>query len=334
MTIITVPLLAIIFLFSGCSENGDPSQNKPESNSPPLSISLNFSRAISDGTNVETVKIKVLQNSALVEEKTVNVNDGLATTDFLNLVPGNYSIEAEAFYDSSLIASGNGSALVVAGENTMIDLSLTFLTGTLTINITYAIPETATFKLTFVSTWSSDTHPTNFPASPHFSGLIGATHNSNIDFWEPGELASVGMQSMAETGSKTELTNEINSAINNNYAGAVLSGGGINPSPNEVSLEFTVNKNFSLISLVSMLAPSPDWFVGVDSVNLIENHMWINSKTLDLNVYDAGTDDGTTFSAANVASDPAQPIETLSEMSTDFDNGTPVIGYFTIEKLN
>ena len=34
----------------------------------------------------------------------------------------------------------------------------------------------ARYNLTFNATWSAQTHPTEFPASAHFSGLIGMTH--------------------------------------------------------------------------------------------------------------------------------------------------------------
>ncbi len=73
---------------------------------------------------------------------------------------------------------------------------------------------------------------------------------------------------MAETGNKSTLRNEIQSARQVGTAGFVLDGGGISSSPSEVALEFFVNENHPFISLVSMLAPSPDWFVGVDQSSL------------------------------------------------------------------
>ena len=54
-----------------------------------------------------------------------------------------------------------------------------------------------------------------------------------------------------------------------------------------------------------------------------------------LRLYDAGTDDGTTFTAANADSDPAQPISRLSSESgdTDFTDGNSEVGTFLFEKL-
>lgn len=40
-----------------------------------------------------------------------------------------------------------------------------------------------------------------------------------------------------------------------------------------------VDDAFPLISLVMMVAPSPDWFTGVKDVDLRENGAWAQSKT-------------------------------------------------------
>ena len=60
--------------------------------------------------------------------------------------------------------------------------------------------EDATYTVTFTATWSAETHPYEFPAGAHWSGLIGASHSSGVTFWAIGELASAGIQQMAETG--------------------------------------------------------------------------------------------------------------------------------------
>ena len=73
---------------------------------------------------------------------------------------------------------------------------------------------------------------------------------------------------MAETGSKSPLDKEVYSAIIQRKAFKLLSGDGIGSSPGSVELIFKVSEKYPLVSLVSMIAPSPDWFVGVDSLNL------------------------------------------------------------------
>lgn len=189
---------------------------------------------------------------------------------------------------------------------------------------------TATYRVTFESSWSADTHPQDFPSNPHFSGLIGATHNATVSFWEPGVLASAGIESMAETGSKLLLTSEVNSAIFAGNAELVLSGGGIGLSPGSVALEFDVSEQFPLVTLVSMLAPSPDWFVGASSLDLFDGGVWIQRVEIPLLVYDAGTDSGPSYTSPNADTDPAELISELTSAPFDLDQQ---VGTFVFDLL-
>jgi len=106
-------------------------------------------------------------------------------------------------------------------------------------------------------------------------GRIDGYHQSNFKLWENGMLATPGIKSMAETGSKSPLNNEIDTAINDGNAEFLLSGDGINPTPGTALLTFDVTQNYAFVSLVSMIAPSPDWFIGVSGVSLIEKGQWV-----------------------------------------------------------
>lgn len=51
-----------------------------------------------------------------------------------------------------------------------------------------------------------------------------------------------------------------------------------------------------MISLVSKINPSPDWILGVASMELCtENCRWIDGKVLNLYPWDAGTDAGPSY---------------------------------------
>jgi len=195
--------------------------------------------------------------------------------------------------------------------------------------------DTARYKVTFDATWSAGSHPVRFPSNPHFSGLVGAVHSDQSELWSRGKLSSPGIKLMAETGSKTALLSEVDELIQRNIAFSRLSGGGIGQSPSQVSLEFEVNKDFPLVSLVSMIAPSPDWFIGVSSLNLLESDDWVEFKEVDLRVYDAGTDSGRTFVSANSNTNPRRAITRLSTDSSDSDfvNGIPYVGRLTFERI-
>lgn len=193
---------------------------------------------------------------------------------------------------------------------------------------------TATYRVTFESTWSAATHPEDFPPNPHFSGLIGAAHDGTASLWTLGGLASPGIESMAETGSKTQLTNEVNGLIGEGKALAVLSGGGIGNSPGSVSLTFDVTEEYPLVSLVSMLAPSPDWFVGTDGLDLFEGGAWTPKLMVDLYVYDAGTDSGPNYTSPDQDTNPAEPIFEIESSPFLVGGDVEPVGTFTFTLLN
>ncbi len=193
---------------------------------------------------------------------------------------------------------------------------------------------TARYLVTFESTWSAGTHPDDFPPSPHFSGLIGATHDASATFWEVGGLASPGVENMAETGSKSPLRSEINGAIQAGSAGTVLDGGGIGSSPGSVSLTFDADTSHPLVTLVSMVAPSPDWFVGVAGLKLFDNGLWAERVEVELFAYDAGTDSGSTYTAPDQDTNPQDPIARIETRPFLVDGEVRSVGTFTFVRLS
>ncbi len=192
-----------------------------------------------------------------------------------------------------------------------------------------AAQSTATYEVTFASTWSAATHPQGFPSNPHFSGLIGGTHDSTVTFWATGETASLGIKNMAELGTKSALRGEVEAAIQQGSAEAVLDGSFIGRSPGVVRLTFDLSETYPLVTLVSMLAPSPDWFVGVGGLSLLEQGQWIDTLTVELFVYDAGTDSGTSYTASNQVTNPPEPIAKIETAPFLLNDQVPAVGTFT-----
>ena len=194
---------------------------------------------------------------------------------------------------------------------------------------------TARYRLTFEAVWSAETHPLNFPGNPHFSGLAGAVHNVQVRFWEPSQIASPGIQVMAETGGKSMLLDEVQTAIDAGLALSRIDGNGIGTSPGVTTVEFTVTRQYPQITVTSMLAPSPDWFVGVHNYSLLNNDEFIEHATIQLVLYDSGSDSGVSYSSANEDTNPLIPIAQVSSDQDDapFINGEPVVGSFSIDRL-
>jgi hypothetical protein len=191
----------------------------------------------------------------------------------------------------------------------------------------------ARYRLTFNATWSAQTHPNEFPVSAHFSGLIGMTHNGNTMLFSKGELASDGIKNMAETGGKNPLDDEIQAFISNGTGSKLISGAGINSSPGDVSLEFDITSTHSLVSVVSMLAPSPDWFIAVSNIDLIENNEWVTSKTITVDIYDSGTDNGSTFLSPDFPTLPPLPIFNITTPPLALNNVVAPVGSITFSKI-
>ena len=191
--------------------------------------------------------------------------------------------------------------------------------------------DTATYKVRFETTWSRTTHPhPSFPANPHFSGLIGGVHNADATLWQADDLASPGIEAMAEMGKKTPLDSEVAALIASGDALRVINGRGIPLSPGSVATTFGVHRDFPLVSLVSMLAPSPDWFVGVSGLSLFEDGDWLEQKVAVLYPWDAGTDSGTVYRSNDADTQPPEPIQPLTV--GPFAGNPAPIGTFTFTR--
>ena len=189
----------------------------------------------------------------------------------------------------------------------------------------------ATYRVTFDATWSEATHPVDFPSNPHFSPLVGATHAEPGLIWQAGELASPGMEVMAETGSTSLLLFEISQMATDGMIGTDIVGGPVRLSPGSVSLTFETSSEHPLLTLVTMIAPSPDWYVGTQGLDLREDGGWRQNIVFDLWPYDSGTDSGTTYTSPNQDTNPAELIRRIAD---EFPfTGTPALGTYTIELL-
>jgi hypothetical protein len=189
-----------------------------------------------------------------------------------------------------------------------------------------AAPGDATYEVTFDVSWSAATHPVMFPSNAHFSGLVGGTHSPAVQFWTPGTLASLGIKRMAEWGQQTTLAGEVQAAIGAGTAGSVLLGPAIATLPGSASLQFTATPSHPLVTLVTMIAPSPDWFVGVMGLDLRPGGEWVEEATAVLYPWDAGTDSGASYASGDLPTVP--PVPLFAIMDTPFTPGEP-LGTFT-----
>lgn len=197
---------------------------------------------------------------------------------------------------------------------------ITFILSLIFSSISFA-QSTANYNISITTIWNSTNH-TSLPSNAHWSPLAGATHKNVNDILEFGVTAPTtnGIKNIAETGSTSNFNTEVNNAITAGNADQYLeqgfspfAGNNSNASLNNI----TVSKEFPYITLVSMVAPSPDWFIAVNNLDLRSgndaiNNGWKDTFTMDVFAYDAGTDSGTNYSSGNSATSPREPIALVS----------------------
>jgi hypothetical protein len=212
-------------------------------------------------------------------------------------------------------------------------LSFALLLGALTATAVQAAEPAAIarYRVTFEASWSAASHPTDFPANAHFSPLIGGVHDGSHHFFRAGELATLGIELMAERGDNEVLTDEVEAAIGSGAARERIEGADLPVSPGSLETSFTASQLHPRVTLVTMVAPSPDWFVGVDSLPLFTGGAWARRRTATLYAWDAGTDSGSTYRTADIDTQPRQLVRPF--FARPFDTGQP-LGRFVFERLD
>merc|ERR1712224_18754 len=73
--------------------------------------------------------------------------------------------------------------------------------------------------------------------------------------------------------------------------------------------------DFYMLSSITMVAPSPDWFSGISNFSPIdmEKQVWYKSFEIPSYPWDAGTEKGDTYSLGNSAEVPQIPIFELTK---------------------
>ena len=169
----------------------------------------------------------------------------------------------------------------------------------------------ATYRVTFRGTWTTAVTPGGIPRGAHFTTLIGGVHNAGVTFLREGGMATAGVEFMAELGGTSTLANEVRAA--EPHALSVIRGSGnIGPTSSSTINTVTLTTDHPRVTLLSMVAPSPDWFVGVFGLSLLDSQgEWLPSRVVNLYPWDAGTEDGTEFSLSNPATSPQGVITNL-----------------------
>jgi hypothetical protein len=143
---------------------------------------------------------------------------------------------------------------------------------------------------------ASDVEPGTYPGNAHFTPFAIATHDAT-PIWAPGQTASRGIEDVAELGVTTLLELELRDRIRAGTAGSYVEGDAIFPVVGFIEIELGVTVEHRFVSVVSMIAPSPD--CGVSSVDLAPSGEFLPELSFDLRAWDAGTENGGSFRLDN-----------------------------------
>ncbi|XP_029020749.1 spondin-2b [Betta splendens] len=203
----------------------------------------------------------------------------------------------------------------------LIAMTLTLRQGVHPLPVPTDIPictasETAQYSLTFTGKWTQAAFPKQYPVyrpPAQWSNLIGVTHSSDYHMWQRNDFASNGVREFAEKGEAWTVMKEVEAAgerIQSVYG--ILSAPAAVGGTGQMNTQFEVFARHSYLSFIVRIVPSPDWFVGVDSVDLCDGDHWKDNVSLHLYPYDAGTDSGFTFSSPNFETMPQDRITQIT----------------------
>ena len=104
-------------------------------------------------------------------------------------------------------------------------------------------------------------------------------------------------------------------------------------SPGLESVEFDVTSPFPYVTLVTMVAPSPNWFVGVSRLPLFANSQWLDEVIVYLFPWDAGTDSGATYASPDADTAPQAPISLLEGPPVATNGSVIPFGRFIFRRI-
>ena len=160
----------------------------------------------------------------------------------------------------------------------------------------------ATYRITFTPNFTDTSHPTDYPNNAAFGPMIVVAHPSTTSVFREGLPASNGFENYVENGTTSDLEVELTS-VGDTQLPTLSIGNQINANGTDF-VDIVITPNTTRLSFIARLSPSPDWFVGVDSFNLINpDNSLVSDFELTLLAYDAGTDAGITYESADIDDD-------------------------------
>jgi hypothetical protein len=142
---------------------------------------------------------------------------------------------------------------------------------------------------------------------PHSGNFFFVTHDDNYRLFTLGQMARPGIAKTSMFGTVDTLKMNARGVYGMKTSPPIS-------LPGKASVTIKANDAHPLLSFSAMVAPSPDWFFGVPNVNLKQGGRWVDSMSINVMAYDAGSDSGTKFqNMPDVPTKPPQPVSVLGK---------------------
>lgn len=199
----------------------------------------------------------------------------------------------------------------------------------------------AKYKVTFTNLLT----PTNFrglipDTGLVFSPLAGVTHSNRLSFFTVRGFANKPVEILAETGVNTRYI-RFAKRLRSQGRGvlSIVDAGAPTMPGKSTSLIVRVDCKHSFLTVLGMIAPSPDWIVQINNRNMFDTktNKFIRSDRGTLIAYDTGVDDGREFTppldlSLDLPTKPQMNIAPLVEDETDRFEGR-IVGRYSIRKI-
>jgi hypothetical protein len=159
----------------------------------------------------------------------------------------------------------------------------------------------------------------NLTQGLHFTPIAAVAHTPDTSLFEVGEEASPEIQEMAEGGSLAGLT-----TIATSISADVLAeptAGPLGPTQS-VSGSFMTADGNTVLSIVAMILPSNDGFIGLDNWTIPTE---AGTYTVFLNAYDAGTEANDELVGGGAPGTPGMPAPPFLTLGTGGSGVTAAI---------
>lgn len=199
----------------------------------------------------------------------------------------------------------------------------------------------AVYNVTFTNLLTADTFGDAIPPTGLvFSPLAAVSHSNRVSLLTVRGFASPQLEAVAEKGDNAPLLRLARTLRKERSAvRSVVSADAPTMPGMNTTLKLVVNCNNPFVSIVSMIAPSPDWIVQINNFDTVmPDGEFVAEASGELIAYDAGTDSGDMFTdpadlSLDLPTDPPQNIAPLVEDDTD-PFGDVSVGEFRLQRID